>query len=93
MTAVTVRVTEEHIAAGIQEDCTRCPVALAIRDAVPGYFSVMVFNEEVRLAKYAARGGMLSTRVATPVGVKDWIYAFDRRLVVAPITFELELPE
>ena len=39
----TISVTAEHIARGYPGDCRDCPVALAIKDAIPGLALVLVF--------------------------------------------------
>lgn len=76
----TIRVTAAHIKAGKRSQCTACPIALAIKDAVPGMLvaahpgSVFIGYKSFKTPKVAA----------------DFMTAFDALKEVKPFTFQLE---
>ena len=83
----TVSVTAGHIAKGKRDDCTRCPVVLAVRDAFPAASSVLVSGLHVYM--------QISRRELEhelPAGVQEFIHAYDTRQPVAPFTFDLDYP-
>jgi hypothetical protein len=81
-----VRVTAEHIAAGIASNCFRCPAALAVLQALgdPGD-RVEVRHHCVFL--YLAGGRRY--RADSPVELSRFIDAFDDGERVEPFEFEL----
>jgi hypothetical protein len=83
--SLTVHVTRAHIDAGCHEDCRLCPVALAVREALPG--------AEVYADYYCLRVNDLCYRV--PEAVRDFMMDFDSRersrRWLRPFAFELEL--
>lgn len=79
---ITVKVTQEHIDRGIPADCESCPVALALRDASPGPWSVGAYNADYMLSE---------RRIRLPLTVTEWIYRFDGGYGGSPITFQLEV--
>lgn len=85
---VTVSVTQEHIDHGERMRCNRCPVALAIMDAIPD-----VSNANVDTLGWAALhyGGSHFAGMALPPEVTDFVLAFDARRPVSPFTFTAEV--
>lgn len=107
--AITVTVTAEHIAEGIREDCEKCPVALAIRDAFPELAYVTDEDGEITV-ELGPRGFPYITvspeeitiqpgpqapgiHIATPRVVEEFIYDFDDGWNPLPFTFDLDYPE
>jgi hypothetical protein len=86
-TTVTVTVTAEHIAAGVEFDCVRCPVALAMQEALP----------DADLANYASGfkvfRGSRATEILFPDAVTRFVVAFDAGEPVEPFTFTVDLEE
>jgi hypothetical protein len=85
----TINVTAEHIARGEPENCERCPVALAIMDALPGAGVPEVGPSQVtfRVAddKWAD--------IDLPQAAGDFIETFDGGTAdVEPFTFDLDYP-
>ena len=76
-----VDVTVQDIEAGIAGSTDACPVALAIGRCGLG---------PVRVGGFGLRVGGRSW-VLQPVGVTDFIVAFDKGWSVKPFSFELEL--
>ncbi len=83
MTAITV--TAAHIARGVPDSCTDCPVALAIAEAFPGV-EVWVAGATV----FLVRDGQ-ETEADLP-GCEDFIHSFDDRQGGEPFTFTLDYP-
>ena len=77
-----IEVTQEDIDHGIRNDCTECPVALAIKRASGNWFGVIVLV----LNGICVRG----RTYRTPRQVAQFIQAYDRGESVGPITFTLE---
>jgi hypothetical protein len=90
MREIQVEVTAEDIAAGVADDCSRCPVARAISRAMGydhGLGIVQVTGETVRLACFGESWGG-----SIPGWVSRFVRAFDNRLPVQPFDFRLEIP-
>jgi hypothetical protein len=85
MTAVTVHVTAGHITRGMPGEAEQCPVALAIRDAIPGLTWVSVGTSEITLAAADAP----DITIAAPVPVMDFVTTFDHCGDGEPFTFTL----
>jgi hypothetical protein len=83
MPAVIIEITKEDIAAGDTDNCTTCPVALAMRRATGELWSVDYLEVNRR------RDG---AAVVLPELVTDWIERFDIHEEVLPLQFELEIP-
>lgn len=80
-----ITVTAQHIRRGLPMSPCGCPLALAIREAwlpTAQVDTTCVFEGPAR-----------SLRVALPVEVQRWEKDFDHLRPVAPITFELAIPE
>ena len=85
----TISVTREHIAKGKRRDCERCPVALAIRDALPDLIYTRVGPINIALQRDA---GEYLTYFAFPPEVLDFVRDYDGRRGSKPFTFELDYP-
>jgi len=83
----TVSVTAAHIAEGLRDSCELCPVALAIREALPHAGAIYVDSRHVTFGR---RGHW--TEVDLPDAVTSFIEAFDRGTGGWPFTFELDYP-
>ena len=75
-----IQVTQKHIDEGMENDCFRCPVALAFLDA--GFFRPDVHGNCVWLVGVGSFD--LSDTVET------WIQDFDEGYPVQPFAFEVE---
>jgi hypothetical protein len=82
-----ITVTAEHIAHGVRESCTDCPVALAIMDALPCTDLIAVDGDEVTFGEIADW-----TEVKFPAEVQLFIKAFDDGEPVEPFSFTLDYP-
>jgi hypothetical protein len=83
---IKVKVKREHIRKGIAHDCHRCPVVLAIADAIP--------DSEPMLYEDMADGTRIDVcgrTIRAPHEVFDFMVDFDhgRKCDVAPFSFEL----
>ncbi len=90
---IVVDVTAENIAKGVKDDCSRCPVALAIRRALSLNVNetsdyVTVNEDEIEIRR---DGRNLS--IETPEVAEEFILNFDYGDPVEPFTFPLELEE
>lgn len=93
---ITVTVTADDIAAGIADSCTGCPVALAVRRALPPgagpvsvAFDVHVYGQpdDYYRGQDAARGGLIG-RYSLPDEARQFIIDFDNGRRVWPFTFQ-----
>jgi hypothetical protein len=87
MTAINV--TAEHIAKGQPGECAHCPVALAIRDALPDLAGAVVGPSEIGIQ--AELDGPW-TDLDTPGDVTLFILLFDTGDHALPFTFDLDYP-
>jgi hypothetical protein len=89
MTAITVTVTAAHIARGTREDSGKCPVALAIRDAIPGCGAVAVDASDIGIRP---EPGNRWVHFAAPASVAGFVWDFDDDgpEAVGPFTFTLD---
>jgi hypothetical protein len=83
-----IRVTAGHITRGVPQNCGRCPIALAIRDAW-GLSTVEVIADINELIVYP---GGLFFRTETPSDVAAFMNAYDNDGpdYVAPFEFAVE---
>ena len=77
-----VRVTSEHIKHGEPDDCGKCPVALALLDAIPYATDVAVDHDELTVW---VPGHMW--QASTPPAAQLFIAEFDNFEPVAPFDF------
>jgi len=86
--SVEVKVKRRHIEAGEVGDCNFCPVALAIRDAIPGVTGVMVDGEDaffvLTLGEYQSYNASLDGKVKA--AINDYDYNGDMK----PFKFKLK---
>jgi hypothetical protein len=88
MTTIVV-VTTEHIERGEPENCERCPVALAIMDALPAAGVPSVGPSEVAFRV----ADDMWTDVHLPPEVSDFIESFDGGATdIGPFSFDLDYP-
>jgi hypothetical protein len=83
----TISVTAAHIARGVRDDCENCPVALAIRDAIPDVKLVAVDGNR---ATFAGRYDWID--IELPLAVGEFIGNFDDGGTVGPFSFDLDYP-
>lgn len=87
MRKITVNVTQEDIDNGEPDDCSECPVALAIWRELPLFRGVRVNRDGIYLVD-------MDNRVYErdfPHGVLNFIGLFDEGGYVEPFSFELDL--
>jgi hypothetical protein len=86
MITQTIRVTAEHIRLGKPEQCTSCPIALAILDAFPGITGVAV-NPGWATAYRGDDDPVLDAFL--PKEASQFIDDFDDLLPVTPFEFQV----
>jgi hypothetical protein len=79
----TINVTQEHIDKGLRRQCSKCPVALAIKD-------VCKPETYVNVSSVIYVGGKFSK--AAPLDVERFIGRFDGSFSVEPFSFDLDIP-
>lgn len=84
---MTIHVTQDDIDNGVACNTGLCPIAHAIRRAVPGSYwyvgSVEVFHRDLN--------GCRCDEMDLPVPACEFISAFDEGRPVNPFSFELEI--
>lgn len=88
---ITVNVTQEDIEAVVAGSRCECPVARAIERATPGASEVSVTADSVML--YPRLDNTDPSLRTLPLDVCRFVEAFDDRRPVAPMTFDLDVPE
>lgn len=83
---MTIRITQEDIAAGVKGNCNTCPAALALQRH--GFTGWEVWSGEFRRVGASPR----SKGVKMSLELADWIDNFDSEQPVAPMEFEFEPP-
>lgn len=87
----TITVTADHIAEGIPGECTECPIALAIVEALPELTEVAVYTD--RIGIWTERPpGLGFIEVVLPAEAAAFIEAYDGTMDAQPFTFELDYP-
>lgn len=79
-----IHITQPHIDRGCRGDAENCPVKLAIHDA--SGLICTVAEDYIRFGN-----GPDSFQIRTPVAVAVWISRYDRRELVEPFEFELDM--
>lgn len=82
---VKIDVTQEDIEKGITGSCTRCPVALALRRAVPEATNAVVRKDCISVNPYD-----FYVESITPQKVAWFIFDFDGGGPAHPFTFEVD---
>lgn len=80
-----IAVTRGHIARGTRRECSLCPIALAVREAL-GAKAVSVDDMDITVE---TAGGVY--RCNTPKSAEEFIYHYDDGESVEPFEFELAL--
>jgi hypothetical protein len=92
-TQTLVRVTAEHIARGVVKDCEKCPVALAVIDALGDLFTKdSTVDAECDSIIFWPGPDLEMWRAPTPTVAADFIDAFDSYFqgTAAPFEFVLK---
>lgn len=84
-----VRVTREHIANGVIRDCERCPIALALIDALGDLFTPGSWVDVEMGMVMFCRAGEETWTAWTPDVAATFIEDFDHGDDVAPLEFTL----
>lgn len=96
MSTTVVRVTGKHIAGGIANSCTRCPIALALCDALTPELlpdlAISVGDLHVSV-RFDGATGRRRRHAAMPEEATKFVHAFDLRGHVEPFEFELTWTE
>jgi hypothetical protein len=79
-----VSVSEIHIKSGIRTDCSRCPIALAIKDVLENESEI-----SVGLGTLKVYEGGVTRHYELPSIAKSFISSFDSKLSVEPFEFEI----
>lgn len=87
----TITVTAEHIAEGVPGECTECPIALAIAEAIPELREVAVYTDHVGIwTDYPP--GRTFIEVVLPEKAAAFIKAYDGTMDGEPFSFDLDYP-
>lgn len=83
----TITVNQKHIDTGVRYNCSQCPIALAIKEALPNEKFVEVYC-------WTAKVGRKS--LGLPFAASEFIKHFDHNpdkaiRPVAPVSFELDI--
>jgi hypothetical protein len=81
---ILVKVTKEHIKKGLQGNCSRCPIALALRDVtgsdcVVGGITATLKDLGICYVYYLSEPA------------RNFVYNFDKDRKVKPATFRIKL--
>lgn len=91
MTAVHITVTADDIAAGMPGSNCRCPIALAIRRALPWLTAPGL--PVVQLYAVELADGLDAPLAALPDEAATFIEDFDHGGLVVPFAFDLEIDD
>jgi hypothetical protein len=92
MRTVEISVTADHIARGEQRNCERCPIALALLEAVPYAPLIEVNAGHADIHHLGAEHEGMPCML--PDEALDFIQGFDEGADwVGPFTFTLQVPE
>lgn len=84
-----INVTQDHIDRGVASDCEKCPVALAVFEAVPGCVYADVSDAGVMCHQENKETGAIRVlKIRTPYSVFSFYSAFDSGREVSPFSFE-----
>lgn len=87
---LTVTITAQDIARGVQSDAERCPLARALKRRLKTTYRPDVGISEVDL--YRTSTGRLAHKRPLPAVAMNWVTAFDDGEPVEPLTFRLTVP-
>lgn len=83
-TDLHVKVTQDHIDGGKRRDFADCPIAVAVREALNGEFSVEAFAHQV-----VVWDGSHFLTALLPECATDFIFLYDVGHAPGPIEFDL----
>lgn len=81
MSMITVHVKQKHIKRGVYGSCSRCPIALAVKERI-GRRNVWAAPRCIQIGE--------KTFVTPPKSVDTFIKRFDNYLKVNPFSFKLK---
>ena len=92
---VTIDVTETNLRDGIDCDCHKCPIALALMDVLTPDCKVSVLTNKVYIEHTDNIHKTLPNIhvVALPVEARQFIKHYDGGYDFQPFTFNLEIPD
>lgn len=89
MKTIEVSVTAEHIAEGKRNDCSRCPIALALSRIVPPEGRVYVYSDHA-VFSILGKGPYFGD---LPDDAQYFVQMYDKARSVGPFTFTMQIPE
>jgi len=75
-----IRLKQKHILCGVKKSRSECPIALAIRDNIPGEYFLEVHSFSVQIGE---------DYFTLPKSAKAFIEKFDVGLKVSPFEFDI----
>lgn len=88
---IIINVTQDEINRGERNKCKSCPIALSIIRSVD-YPHVYVGKNIVTFYTSHDFSRILPSKIVKlPKEIQNWIYAFDSKMPVMPISFELDV--
>jgi hypothetical protein len=85
---ITIKVTQRHIDHGKRGDCSYCPIALAIADAISFSVLDMPFWKTIQVMDNT-EVNIRGRRYVSSFDMTKWMTAFDDMLEVSPVEFVL----
>lgn len=87
---ITAEVSQDCIAAGVRQSCEACPIALAIKRALPKGFKVVGVGEKTATVLDLEKRKELIADL--PLNAVSFIFKFDQgeRLELLPFSFSLK---
>lgn len=89
--SVAFEVTERNIQLGVRQDCSFCPVAIAINKELDDSVQAFAMKNVLILQNKFNKEFIYS--VAWPVEVASFVEDFDTNKQVNPFKFKLDIPE
>lgn len=84
-----ISVTQEDIDHGISGDPERCPIALALKKALPAGWTVIIGSGYYARIRIRDSSNWRYMTFLPPLSVMEFTGRFDRLLNVSPFTFEI----
>lgn len=85
-----VHINEEWIRRGVRKSHTHDPACMAIKHAIKVTFRTETYNVIIQDLDYIFINGAIFDM---PIELVEFCKAWDRKRLVTPITFDLEIPE
>lgn len=87
----TIEVTQDDINNGVRKSETSCPIALALKRALPDR-TIRADTNSLILCERSTEGECIFHKiVGTPLSVMTFIMKFDEQFPVQPFAFELDV--